>query len=163
MGTFRICHNPLPEQHIDLQFDEQNSHVDVITSIKGLFDARHFCYSCHKPFSNIKLLCAPSGCLLCRQPWWWKRTGFINFSACGATISSEEQILGNSLHFQRDICWLKLRTQNGLDCHVSSGICHSYSVCPSRNNNVSERAPSNLISSKKGALCSQCFFPVADS
>ena len=116
MGAFLKCYNPNAVHHIDLLYDAEKCHVDVITSMKGLFDARHFCYSCHKAFSTVKHLCAASGCMLCRQPGCLNRTGFINFSPMNITTttttnSSQGSVQGKSLHFQCDRCRLKLRTE----------------------------------------------------
>ena len=43
-------------------------HVNVITSMKGLFSVRFYCYACHKRFSTVKHLCAASSCTECRMP-----------------------------------------------------------------------------------------------
>ena len=140
--------------------------------MKGLFDARHFCYSCHKAFSTVKHLCAASGCMLCRQPGCLNRTGFINLSLMNITTtttttttttsSSQGSFQGKSLQFQCDRCRLKLRTEKCLDCHVSSGICHLYTLCPSCNNTVAKRALSNHICSKKRCTVCAVYYPIAD-
>ena len=148
MGAFLKCYNPNAVHHIDFFYDAKNCHVDVITSMKGLFDARQFCYSCRKAFSTVKHLCAASGCMLCRQPGCLNRTGFINLSPMNITTtttttttsSSQGSFQSKSMQFQCDRCRLKLRTEKCLDCHVSSGICHLYTLCPSCNNTVAKRA-----------------------
>ena len=90
MGTLLKCYNQEAQQIIDLLNDAKNRHVDLVTSMKGLFDARHYCYSCQKAFSTVKHLCSASGCLLCRQPGCLSRTGFINFSPLNWTTSSND-------------------------------------------------------------------------
>ena len=169
MGAFLKCYNPNAVHHIDLLSDAKNCHVDVITSMKGLFDVRHFCYSCHKAFSTVKDLCAASCCMLCRQPGCLNRTGFINISPTNittttttTTISSQGSFQSKSLQFQCDRCRLKLRTEKCLDCHVSSGICHLYTLCPSCNNTVAKRALSNHICSKKRCTVCALYYPIAD-
>ena len=156
MGTFLKCYNPTAQKHIDLLYDAEQCHVDVITSMKGLFDARHFCYSCHKAFSTIKHLCAASGCMLCRQPGCLNRTGFINLCPVNSTQQSNKM-----QQFQCDRCLLRLRSQHCLDCHVTSGVCHLYTVCPSCSNTVPKRALSNHICSKKRCAICSVYYPVS--
>ena len=45
-----------------------DGHVDVITSMKGLFDAAHYCFACQKPCKSVYHLCKASSCTLCRLP-----------------------------------------------------------------------------------------------
>ena len=176
MGAFMKCYNPNAVPHIDLLYDGKNCHVDVITLKKGLFDARHFCYSCHKAFSNVKHLCSASGCMLCRQLGCLNRTGFINLSPMSiittttttatttttTTSSSHSSFHGKTLQFQCDRCRLKLRTEKGLDCHVSSGICDLYTLCPSFINTVAKRALSNHICWKKRCTVCAVYYFIAD-
>ena len=144
-----MCYNNTAERHIDLLYDATNRHVDVITSMKGLFDARHFCYSCHRAFSTIKHLCSAIGCMLCRQSDCLNRTGFINTSA---------SLVNGTVLFQCDRCHLKLRSLNCLQCHISSGVCHLYTQCPSCNNTVPKGAFSNRFCLKKRCnLCSEYY------
>ena len=86
-------------------YGAKNCHVDVVTSIKGLSDARHFCYSCHEAFSTVEH-CAASGCVFCRQPGYLNRTGFINLSPMNITTlsSSQSSFQGKPLQFQGDRC-----------------------------------------------------------
>ena len=156
MGTFLKCYSQGAQQNIDLLYDAQNRHVDLVTSMKGLFDARHYCCSCHKAFSTVKHLCSVSGCLLCRQPGCLNRTGFINLSQLNWTTSSNDlsKTPRQSRVFQCDRCRLKVRSQKCLDCHVTSGVCHLYTLCPTCDNTVPKRAFSNHICSKK--RCSTC-------
>ena len=138
--------------------------------MKGLFDARHFCYSCHKAFATVKHLCAASGCMLCKQPGCLNRTGFINLSPINitttttttTTISSQGSFQSKSLQFQCDRCRLNLRTEKCLLWHVSSGICHLYTLCPSCNKTVAKRALSNHICSKKRCTVCAVYYPIAD-
>ena len=166
MGAFLKCYNPKAVHHVDLIYDAKNCHVDVITSMKGLFDARHFCYSFHKVFSTVKHLCAASGCMLCRPPGCLNLTGFINPSpmiiTTTTTSSSQGSFQGKLLQLQCNRCRLKLRTEKCLDCHVSSGICHLYSMCLPCNNTVAKRALSNHICSKKRCTISAVYYPNAD-
>ena len=152
MGTFLKCYNSHATKHIDLLYDSNGCHIDVITSMKGLFDARHYCYSCHKAFSTIKHLCSASGCMLCRQSGCSNRTGFVNLSQPGRSTQM----------FQCDRCQLKLRSLNCLQCHISSGVCHLYTQCPSCNNAVPKRAFSNHLCSKKRCSICSVFFSVSD-
>ena len=124
--------------------------------MKGLFDARHYCYSCHKAFFTVKHLCSASGCLQCRQPGCLNRTGSINLSPLNWTTSSNDlsKTPRQSPVFQCDRCRLKVRSQKRLDCHVTSGVCHLYFLCPTCDNTVPDRAFSNHICSKK--RCSTC-------
>ena len=136
--------------------------------MKGLFEARHFCYSCHKSFFTVKHLCAASGCMLCRQPGCLNRIGFISLSPMNITTtttttsSSQGNFQGKSFQFHSDRCRLKLRTEKCLNCHVSSGICHLYTLCPSCNNTVAKRALSKHICSKKRCTVCAVYYPIAD-
>ena len=119
----------------------------------GLFDARHYCYSCHRAFSAIKHFCSARVCMLCRQPDCLNRTGFINTSA---------SLVNGTVLFQCDRCPSKLRSLTCLQCHIRSGVCHLYTQCPSCNNTVPKRAFSNHFCSKK--RCSTCseYYPFQD-
>ena len=44
MGVFIKNFNDGKDKHIDLLYDRANYHVDVISSTKGLFMVRHYCY-----------------------------------------------------------------------------------------------------------------------
>ena len=124
--------------------------------MEGLFDGRHYCYSCHKSFSTVKHLCSASGCLLCRQPGCLNRTGFINHSQLNWTTSSND--LSKNPHqsplFQCDRCRLRVRSQKCLDCHITYGVCHLYTLCPTHDNTVPKQAFFTHICSKKS--CSIC-------
>ena len=105
--------------------------------------------------------------MLCRQPGCLNRAGFIKFSPMNITTttttsSSQGRFQGKSLQFQCDRCRLKLRTDKCLDCHVSSGICHLYTLCPSCNNTVAKGALSNHICSKKRCTVCAVYYPIAD-
>ena len=143
-------------RNIDLLYDSNGCHIDVITSMKGLLDARHFCYSCHKAFSTIKHLCSASGCMLCRQSGCSNRTGFVNLSA----IIGEHPV--RSQMFQCDRCRLKLRSLNCLQCHISSGVCHLYTQCPSCHRAVPKRAFSNHLCSEKRCNVCSVYFSFSD-
>ena len=99
--------------------------------MKRLFIARHRCCSSHKAFSTIKNICAVSGCMLCRQPACLNQTGITNVSTFTSTNSFDQKLFDKSSQFLCDRCGFKLRTQKCLDCHVSSRICHLYTVFPS--------------------------------
>ena len=60
MGVYLKSFNDGQEKHIDLLYNSNAEHVDVITSMKGLFSVRFYCYACHKGFSTVKHLCAAS-------------------------------------------------------------------------------------------------------
>ena len=156
MGTFLKCYNQEAQQNTDFLYDAQNRHVDLVTSMKGLFDARHYCYSCHKAFPTVKHLCSANGCWLCRQPGCLNRTGFINLTPLNWTTSSNDlsKTPRQSPVFQCSRCRLKVRSQKCLDCLVTSGVCHLYTLCPKCDNTAPKRAFSNHICSKK--RCSTC-------
>ena len=164
MGDFLKSYNPNAVQHIELLYDAKNCHVDVVTSMKGLFDARHCCYSCDKAFSIVKHSIAAISRMLCRQPGCQNRTGFNNLPPMKITTTSSSQssFEGKSLQFECDRCQLRLRTEKRFDCDVSFGICHLYTLCPSCNNTVAKRALSNLICSKKRCTLCAVYYPLAD-
>ena len=67
MGVYLKSFNDHKELHVDLLYDRESGHVDVIKSMKGLFSCRFYCYACHKGYSCVKHQCPASGCGLCRQ------------------------------------------------------------------------------------------------
>ena len=165
MGAFLESYNPNTVQHMDLLYDGKNCHAEVIITMKDLFEARDFWYNCRKAFSTVKHLCAVSGCMVWRQPSCLNRTGFIILSSMNITTttsSSQGSFQGKSLQLQCDRCQLKLRTEKCLDCHVSSGICHLYTLFPSCNNTVAKRPLSNHICSKKRCTVCAVYYPIAD-
>ena len=156
MEAFVKFYNSHAKKHIDLLYDSNSCHIDVITSMKGLFDAHHYCYSSHKAFSTIKYLCSASGCMLCRQSGCSNRTGFINLS----TMLGEQPV--RSQMFQCDRFRLIFRSLNCVQCHISSGVCHLYSQCPSCHNAVPKRTFSNHLCSKKRFNVCSDYFPFSD-
>ena len=114
-GNFPSVQQQHCRKILDLLYNARNRHLDVIviTSRRGLFDARHYCYSCHCVFSTIKHLCSASMYMLCRQSDCLNRTVFINTSA---------SIVSGTLLFQSDRCHLKLRKLNCSQCHIRSAV-----------------------------------------
>ena len=151
MGAFLKSFNQQSDKHIDLLYDSQTNHVDVITSMKALFMARFYCYACHKPFSTTKHLCSASGCLLCRQPTCRNTQGFV---CLDKNVEDHRVLL-----LECSQCGYKLRSQKCLDCHISSGVCHQYVKCHECNSTISKQSSaSHMCSRKRCNVCSVYYF-----
>ena len=148
MGVFIKSFNDGKDKHFDLLYDPANYHVDVISSTKGLFMVRHYCYVCQKGCSNIKHLCTGSCCLLCRQPKCKHRIVYIT--------SSEQP--GRTTSFKCDTCGFVLRSQDCLDNHIETRLCSLYSKCSSCSGTIPHHSIANhRCSKKRSSICSQYF------
>ena len=148
MGVFIKNFIDGKDKHIDLLYDRANYHVDVISSTKGLFMVRHYCYVCQKGCSDIKHLCTGSCCVLCRQPNCKNRLGYIT--------SSEQP--GRTTGFKCDTFGLVLRSQDCLDNHIETRFCSLYLKCSSCSGTKLRHSIANHSCSKKRcSICSQYF------
>ena len=120
MGVYLKSFNDGQEKHIDLSYNSDAEHVDVITSMKGLFSVRVYCYACHKRFSTVKHLCAASSCTECRMPKCRNRastafnTDFFGQQTCST--------------YRCQTCGLSLKSQLCLDAHLTQRICSYFWV-----------------------------------
>ena len=67
-GSHLITYGQGNGKRINLLYDEVQQHVDVITSLSGLFDCKVYCNKCEKPVQNQKHSCTASTCHFCRLP-----------------------------------------------------------------------------------------------
>ena len=145
MGVYLKSFNDHKELHVDLLYDRESGHVDVIKSMKGLFSCRFYCYACHKGYSCVKHQCPASGCGLCRQMGCLNRTGYI-------TTAPE---FGKRQEFKCAVCGLSLRSQFCLDNHIEKQICLYYFKCPLCNSTIPEHSLTNHVCSQK--FCLVCY------
>ena len=97
--------------------------------------------------------------MLCRQPGCLNRTGFINFTPQDFSLHQSESFSSHrTLLVSSDVCNLTLRSQKCLDCHMKSGVCHLYTICPVCNSTVAKRAMSNhLCLRRRCTVCSSYY------
>ena len=81
-------------------------YVDLITTMKGLFRARFYCYACHKTYSTSTHICLGSSCVLCRQAECKNRCGRLDSYQVGGIAPCTA-------------CGMKMKTQLRKDAHTS--------------------------------------------
>ncbi len=68
MGAFLMRENVDPTgESKRLNLFYTSGHVDVITNMTALFNARYFCFKCLTGHKEEKHLCSKSSCILCLQ------------------------------------------------------------------------------------------------
>jgi hypothetical protein len=103
--------NPNAENHIDLLYDDGAHHVDVITSMKAIFQVNFYCCKCHSGHRTRSHLCPASCCVLCYHP------------ECLNTL-----LYTNEEPTRCPTCHLRLKTTQCIDSHIGA-ICATYSYC----------------------------------
>ncbi len=110
MGAFLTRENVDPtgmRKRLNLFYT--NGHVDVITSMKALFNAKYFCFTCLTGHAAEKHLCSKSSCVLCLQP------------------SCKNEGLEKSKSLKCPTCQFRLYTPECFTCH--GAFCLLYTYC----------------------------------
>ena len=133
--------SPSLTKHIDLLYDSELGHVDVVTSMKGLFNTRYYCYACHTGYSTTKHQCAASMCILCKQ------AGCTNRS-----LQSDMERNVDSTKCQN--CGYMFKSTSCLSTHLVNGMCSHYVKCSGCAVTVAKRSLNTHVCSK--TRCTVC-------
>jgi len=85
-------------------------HVDVVTSMKALFNTRCFCFDCQQGYKTSKHMCSKSCCVLCKQ------------QGC-----KNELLYSNAEPVLRSTCGTRCQTLECFERHQT--VCHLYKAC----------------------------------
>ena len=110
MGAFLMRENVDPTgERKRLNLFYTSGHVDVITNMRALFNARYFCFTCLTGHKEEKHLCSKSSCILCLQQ------------------NCKNESLEKSESLKCPTCLFRLYTTECFECH--SAFCHLYTCC----------------------------------
>ena len=110
--SITVINKASKEGYIDLLYDAETKHVDVITKMSALLGTDFFCRACQKGYRSSFHKCPVSCCVLCRAP------------GC-----KNETLYSNNGPYQCQTCTWSLKTALCLDHHVGSNQCQQIFRC----------------------------------
>ena len=129
---------------MDVLYDKETYHVDVISSTKGLFMVRHYSYVCHKGYSSVNACVQEAAaCFVVNQS---AKNGVVYIMSFAVPCRRTS--------FKCEIYRLVLRSQDCLDNQIEPRLCSLHFICSLCSVTISHHSTANQRCSKK--CCSVC-------
>ena len=150
----KYSNNSLPTMRINLLYDETSKHVDVVTSLKGLFDAKFYCTLCEKATATKKHLCEKSSCFMCSQPECANTPDIILRAPAGQHCFGEDY---ESIRECPQCGCKNFKSTKCLEAHLKAGLCKEYKSCEACGARGVCKIPKHICFQTKCRFCNLYF------
>ena len=149
----KYSNNSLPTMRINLLYDETSKHVDVVTSLKGLFDAKFYCTTCEKATATKKHLCQKSSCFMCSQPECTNTPDTI----LGGPLAQHNFEEGDFIRECPQCGCKNFKSAKCVEAHLVAGLCKEYNTCESCGARGVSKVPKHVCFQTKCRFCNLYF------